>query len=317
MILAAAFSPSLDVTYVVDALRPGHIHRPTQVVRCAGGKALNLVRAAHRLGGRARAVALLGGPTGDVLLGLLGSEGVEVVPVPTAQETRTCVSIAAGNTGALTEVYEHAAPVAADTWRRYVAELTDALVGTAGWLALSGGTPQDLPDDALAELVVAGRRAKVRVAVDTHGAALAAAVRERPDLVKVNRAEAAELLGVPPVTELAAMAAAVRGLTGGAVVLTDGAAGALALDWQQAVRTWLPPLEGHFPVGSGDSFLGGLLAALDAGRPLPEALVRGTAAGAANAVQPGAGRFAFTEVARLAVEVQLEVLAPGLRTGGR
>ena len=42
MITVAGLSPSLDLTYLVDSLRLGAIHRPTAVVRCAGGKALNM-----------------------------------------------------------------------------------------------------------------------------------------------------------------------------------------------------------------------------------------------------------------------------------
>lgn len=45
------------------------------------------------------------------------------------------------------------------------------------------------------------------------------------------------------------------------------------------------------PVGSGDSVLAGLVAALNAGRSIPDALAQATAAGAANTVQPGAAVF--------------------------
>jgi fructose-1-phosphate kinase PfkB-like protein len=50
----------------------------------------------------------------------------------------------------------------------------------------------------------------------------------------------------------------------------------------------LPGVHGSFPVGSGDTLLGALLAALDAGEPLDSALVTATAAATANALVPGA-----------------------------
>ena len=52
-----------------------------------------------------------------------------------------------------------------------------------------------------------------------------------------------------------------------------------------------PPQLGSYPVGSGDSALGGFLAALDGGASWPEALDRAVEAAAANAQVPGAGRL--------------------------
>ena len=67
MIHTLGLSPSLDVVYVLDAVRTGAIHRPRQVVRLAGGKSLNVSRALVRLGSQVRAVAPLAGPLGDLV----------------------------------------------------------------------------------------------------------------------------------------------------------------------------------------------------------------------------------------------------------
>ena len=50
MITVLLLSPSLDVTYLVDEVTVGEIHRPHTVLRSPGGKGLNLARAAHRRG---------------------------------------------------------------------------------------------------------------------------------------------------------------------------------------------------------------------------------------------------------------------------
>ena len=50
----------------------GEIHRPIEVVRCAGGKPLNLARAAATLGADVEVVAVLGGPTGQILADAAG-----------------------------------------------------------------------------------------------------------------------------------------------------------------------------------------------------------------------------------------------------
>ena len=64
------------------------------------------------------------------------------------------------------------------------------------------------------------------------------------------------------------------------------------MDGRASTGSRLPDVHGHYPVGSGDSFLGGLLTELDRGASLVDGLRTAAAAGAANALVPGPGRFA-------------------------
>ena len=57
--ICAAANPAEDTTLVVDRLSPGAIHRPSELVRLPGGKAVNVARAAAVLGATARVFALL------------------------------------------------------------------------------------------------------------------------------------------------------------------------------------------------------------------------------------------------------------------
>ena len=76
MILCVAANPSIDRLFAVDGLVPGAIHRPTRFVQVAGGKGLNVARAAVRLGGDVQAAALLGGHAGRWIADELGAENV-------------------------------------------------------------------------------------------------------------------------------------------------------------------------------------------------------------------------------------------------
>jgi 1-phosphofructokinase family hexose kinase len=304
VLTVAALTPSLDLTYLLPALTLGQIHRTSDVVRCAGGKSLNMARAATTVGAATQVVTLLGGNTGDMLAAMLRTEGLQVTQVRSPSETRTCVSVASVRPPGLTEVYEEAPAVPAEVWQEYRAALDAALAGSAGWLSISGRAPLGL-DDGLGELVRSGRDHGLRVAVDTHGAALPGALRERPSVVKVNRLEAAELLGVRADTPLLGMARAVQARCDAVVVLTDGTAGALAVDGELALAAGAPEVTGAYPVGSGDSFLGGLLAALDRGADLAEALRLATACGVANALVPGQGHFALDSATEIAAEVRI------------
>ena len=88
VIAFVAASPSIDRLHVVDALRPGEIHRPERVVAVAGGKALNAARAAHALGADVHAVALLGGHTGRWVARRAGGGGRRAATASRARARR-------------------------------------------------------------------------------------------------------------------------------------------------------------------------------------------------------------------------------------
>lgn len=83
--------------------------------------------------------------------------------------------------------------------------------------------------------------------------------------------------------------AAARALAGQGklVVYKMGPEGAITL-WQgQELRTGTYPTEPLKPTGAGDAFMAGFLSALGTGRPVPEAVLRGSAAAAIVVARPG------------------------------
>ena len=303
MISALALSPSLDVTYVVDELEG--IQRPRMVRRVGGGKALNAARAAAVLGAEALAVAVLAGGAGDDVAAGARADGVDVHVVPGDRPTRTCVSVLAAATGQLTEIYERAVPLGRETLERAVDLAVRLAERDGGWWLLSGGLPATVAPESVGDIVRRLRAAGARVAVDSHGEALVGAVEAGPALVKVNRFEAEELLGVPRGTPGAELVTALRARSGALAVVTDGAAGAWADDGETVLRARLDGHVGQYSVGSGDSFLGGMLVALDGGAALQEAVALGAAAGTANAQEPGAAVLDPALARRLAEEVEI------------
>jgi 1-phosphofructokinase family hexose kinase len=315
-----AANPSIDRLWDVDRLEPGLIHRPSRVVAVAGGKGLNAARAAARLAGRVSAVALLGGRAGEWIAERLVASGIDTAVARSDGETRTCVSVLDRATGELTEFYEPGEPIGLDAWagleRAVAAELER---GDAGVVVLSGSLPPGAPEDGYGRLVrlVAAAPGDVVALVDAHGAALEAALHERPAFVKLNAAEAAEACGLPA-TAVAdvrgAVAAARRLLDRGpdGVVVTLGAEGAVVADGTAAWALRPPAIRGAYPVGSGDAVAAGLSVALARGEPLVEAARLGIAAGVANALVPGAVELdpAIVPGLRDAVTVDLVGSAP-------
>ncbi len=317
MIVCLAANPSVDKLFEVERLRPGSIHRPDGFVQVAGGKGLNVARAAHALGGDVRAVALLRGHTGKWLEEMLAAEGVRGSFVWTHGENRASLSVADRETGGLTEFYEHGSEVPEASWVETVQAVADALPD-AGWLTISGSLPPGAPLSGYREVVAEARAAGVKVALDSEGELLRLALWGGPDVVKVNAHEAAGLLDVSTDTRQGSVTAAreLRERAGGdghAGLVTRGADGVVLAAPDGSCWEGRLYVHGRYPVGSGDSFLAGLVVALDrapraGGDPWGEALQLALGAATANAELAGAGRLEPARAVALAAQAEVRAL---------
>ncbi|MBB4661189.1 1-phosphofructokinase family hexose kinase [Conexibacter arvalis] len=301
MIAALAPNPSIDRFFLVaDQVRAGAIHRPAELVATAGGKGLNVARAAATLGGDVRAIALLAGHAGRWIADELLDNAIRADVVWTTGETRTSLSAADPESGRPTEFYERGESTDPAAWERF-AERVSA-VTDARWASVSGSLPPGVPASASADLVERARETGARVAVGQSGAALTAALGAAPDLVKANANEAHGATGhdqprsaALALHDLLSARREALGLGAPATIVTAGEDGAYLVDPSGSLWRGSVDARGPFPNGSGDSFLGGLLVALDAegdGEPRwPETLPLALGAAAANAERAGAGKL--------------------------
>lgn len=312
MIVCLAANPSIDKLFEIDRLVKGDIHRPTGFVQVAGGKGLNVARAARALGSDVCAVAILRGHAGKWLEEQLSAEDVRGLYIWTHGENRSSLSVADDETGSLTEFYEHGSIVPTVAW----VELVDAaasMLGEARWLTISGSMPRGAPDDGYRDLVAEARQGGARVAVDCEGDRLRLALEANPDVVKVNQAEARELLGVPTARREEALAAAakLRDLAGGdghAALITRGSEGVVLAGPDGTLYEGMLYVRGRYPVGSGDVFLAGLVSGLDEDLGWEAALRRALGAATANAEMPGAARLDPARAAELADQAATRIV---------
>ncbi|MCB0865396.1 MAG: hypothetical protein KDB58_06760 [Solirubrobacterales bacterium] len=310
--ICAAANPAEDTTLVVDRLSPGAIHRPSELVRLPGGKAVNVARAAAVLGATARVVALLPVEGGEAFRSGLEREGIAVSSTAAAGSLRRCTSIYDAAAGNLTELYEPGGDPGGDAWDRFAALVTNGAWPSREPIVIAGSLPPGVPPTTFAELVAELIAGGAEVVIDTSGPALAALRGQAPALVKVNEHEAAELLGADASVSGVALSDGVSAAFGDATaIVTRGERGAVLSAPGEAFEVSLNA-PGSFPVGSGDAFLAGLLSARERGRGLDEQLRIAVAAGAANAAMLGAGRLDPEAVANLSSRaVVAAVGAPG------
>jgi 1-phosphofructokinase family hexose kinase len=320
-LLVATPNIAVDRTVRLPELRPGQVLRPSRAVVTAGGKGLNVGRALARLdqGRRATLVSFRAEVDGALLDRLFAVEPVDFVGVDVPGEARVA-TIYLEDSGRVTVLNEPGPQLSAADWARFEQAIADQLAGGQATkdrhrtLVCSGSLPPGAPDDAYATLVKLGHRAGVRVVVDAARITLVAALRAGPDIITPNLAEAEGALaghaeeavaeGGPDVPRRAC--AAVRALCerGARIAaVTAGAAGTAYGDAEEVF--WLPtlPVRVVNPIGAGDSFVAGLVHALESGAEGVEAVVFASATATASVEQELAGGVDPARVREIAAEL--------------
>ena len=288
MILTVTLNTALDITYRVRGLRPHTSHRVTEVVERPGGKGLNVARVLAALGHEVAVTGFVGGATGRALREQL-ADTPDVVDalVPVSGPTRRTIAVVDTAAGDTTQLNEPGPSITPAEWSAFQ-EAYEELLRSASAVALCGSLPPGVPVGAYAQLVRTARALAVPVLLDTSGEPLRRGIAARPDIVKPNADELAELTGSHDPSQ-ATRDARRRGAH--SVVASLGAEGLLARtpdgDWRAA-----PPraVRGN-PTGAGDSVVAGLLSGLVERLPWPERLSRAVALSAASVLAPVAGEF--------------------------
>jgi ribokinase len=277
----------VDFTVALPRLPgPGETVSEGTLLVARGGKGANQAVAARRLGAEARLVACVGDDaSGREVRAALAGEGIGVEAILTTAaaatgtalivvdaEGRNQIAVAPGANRALTpeDVERREADIA---WAEVVVcSLEVPLVAARRALELARRhgaitilNPAPLPERGLDFLTLA-------------------------DYVTPNESEAARLTG-KPVSDAAGAgeaAMAIRALGAARVIVTLGAAGALADGPDGRVHAPAPRVTAVDTTGAGDAFNGALAVALAERRPLAAALAFGNAAAALACTKRGA-----------------------------
>jgi tagatose 6-phosphate kinase len=304
MILVVSLSPAWQRTLHFPRLALGEVNRASRVDEYASGKGVNVARVAGQLGADVKLLTALGGERGARLARSLKAQRIAARIVRCAAQTRICQTLLDASNA--TELVEESAPLTsrdvAAVFRAFDSELRRAKI-----LVLIGSAPRGVEKDFYATLIASAARRNIPALVDAQGDLLLRAVRAKPFLVRVNRAELAAATGPPRKLSLSlTFAAAQRLVRLGAswVVVSDGA-NEVAIASRDGCWTITPPrIRAVNPVGSGDAMLAGIAAGLQRGETALEAVRYAVACGVANALTPIAGSVSRATVARLVSNIK-------------
>lgn len=304
MIVCLGTTPALARTMEFAGLTIDGVNRATRVYEYAAGKAVNAARAAAILGEAVVCLSPAGGATGERLRAMAERSGVEHRFVEVGAATRLTVTVVDRERRQSTELIEPSGSLTAIEGEALLDALA-ACVDAASVVVLSGSLAPGLATDFYARAVHGVRAAGGVVILDASAEALKAAIEERPDVVKIN---AEELASVEPIasSDVIAAALAFASRTSGWVIVTRGRRPTLAVHADgSSLTVEVPNVEVVSPIGSGDSFAGGLAAGLIREMTIEESLSLATACASANVGTADAAHFDRVAVDALIPQVRV------------
>ena len=290
MILTVTPNASIDKTYTVEGFGLDRINRPSERRTVPGGKGINVARVLRELGREAIATGFIGGAAGEAIARGLAEEGIRHDFVRVKEESRLCIKVMDPKNCAQTELNEPGPTISQDELDALLGRVA-ALAPGCEFIVLSGNCPPGVPVSFYGDIIEIARNAGVKAVLDTSGDHLQEAIKHGPFIAKPNVTELSQLMGQELCTleEISGAAKSLKQYGVKISAVTIGRSGAMATDGVRAWQATPPKIDYASAVGSGDSFLAAFVDSLLRGESVADALVWGTAAGAANATSYGAG----------------------------
>jgi tagatose 6-phosphate kinase len=307
MITTVTLNAALDITYSIPHFKIDQLHRITDYLSVPGGKGVNVARVLHTLDEDVITTGFVAGYQGAALLAGLRNEGIQSDFIHLQNgETRRAITILDHNQGTSTELVEEG-PSITETEIQSLRQKVESLAKVSKWILFCGSLPIGCPSWMYAELTEIAHQQGAKVGLDARGEALREGLHGKPDLVKPNEHELADLVGIHPDDDDATIQA-ISSLIGNdrrLMVVSQGERGALAGYAGKFYRIHIPKVKAINPVGSGDSMMAGLVISLCRESDIFDILKLGAACGTANTLHKMAGKVSLQDINRIQRDIRI------------
>ena len=264
MIVTVTMNPAIDKTVEIDTLCPGGLNRIQRVEYDAGGKGINVSKTIKELGGESIAVGFLGGNSGRTIENVLNQKGIRNDFVWGEQDTRTNTKVFE-KSGELTELNEPG-PVISPEQSQELLNKISAYASEGTLVILAGSIPSGVDSDIYAQIIRMVHEKGGKVLLDADGKLFRQALKAVPDIIKPNRVELEEYMGIDyRASEKELLDAAEKFLESGieTIAVSMGKSGAMFVRDGYQVKCPALSVKSHSTVGAGDAMVAALAYAWD------------------------------------------------------
>ena len=299
VIITVTTNPSIDRTVGLSALVMGGVNRGELTAIDPGGKGVNVSRALAAYGADTHAVLVCGELGSHWFSAKLNAARIPHHVIKTEGITRSNITITEAN-GTVTKINEPGFNLSKETIHD-VLETLDGLALKGAWVVLAGRLNPGADVNTYRDLAQFVRDRGAYVAIDGSGAEFKAAIEVKPELIKPNQFELAELVGRPLKTIHDVINAARQIIETGVtqVLCSLGKDGAILITKNEVMHCEPEQAAVGTPVGAGDI----LLAIYLGGGAKPAALKDAIAWSAASVPLPGTAIPTKAQAAAVGVKV--------------
>ncbi|MBC3268394.1 1-phosphofructokinase [Pseudomonas sp. SWRI81] len=296
-ILTLTLNPALDLTVELARLDAGQVNRSDEMHTHAAGKGVNVAQVLADLGHQVTVSGFLGADNLQAFETLFAKRGFVDAFIRVPGETRSNIKVAEQD-GRITDINGPGPNVDAAAQQALLDRLLQIAPGHDA-VVVAGSLPRGVTAQWLRALIEKLNELGLKVALDSSGEALRAALQARPWLIKPNTEELADALGCEVVSPTAEAQAAARLHAQGIehVVISHGADGVNWFSVGSALHATPPKVSVASTVGAGDSLLAGMLHGLLSADTPEQTLRTATAIAAMAVTQIG---FGINDAAHLA-----------------
>lgn len=307
-ILTLTLNPALDLTVELSRLDAGQVNRSEEMHTHAAGKGVNVAQVLADLGHQVTVSGFLGEDNQQAFETLFAKRGFVDAFIRVPGETRSNIKVAEQD-GRITDINGPGPVVDATAQQALLDRLLQIAPGYDA-VVVAGSLPRGVTAQWLRELIESLNALGLKVALDSSGEALRAALLASPWLIKPNTEELADALGCEVVSPIAEAQAAARLHSQGIehVVISHGADGVNWFSVGSALHASPPKVSVASTVGAGDSLLAGMLHGLLSADTPEQTLRTATAIAAMAVTQIGFGINDAAQLAQLEQGVRVRPL---------
>lgn len=306
MILTVTLNAAIDKRYVVENYEVGEVNRVTECAYVAGGKGLNVSKAAVIAGAQVLATGFAGGHAGDYIIEAVEKQGVQTDFVKVEGESRSCINIFDAINKTQTEFLEPGVSVTEKDQEAFLQKFAK-LAEICSVIDVSGSVPQGVGMDMYPRLVEIAKQKGKKIIVDTSGKFLEEVIKAKPDMVKPNIDEIRMLTGhrIESREELIEAGIALQQTGIAQVVISLGKEGSLMFADTGVWQAKVPKIDAVNTVGCGDAMTAGFAVGFERGMAAADALRFASAISAASAMREETGFFLKEDMESIVCEVEI------------
>lgn len=272
-VLTITLNPAIDQTVYIDDFGVDKVNRVKTLQNDAGGKGVNVASYLASSQLNVGVTGFLGSKNSKVFEELFSKLDIDNRFVYLEDETRVNVKIVDKKNSTVTDVNQAGFEISLENL-----EKLEKLLFTkkeANWYAFSGSLPKGLSNDIYKKWIKKSHELGIKVALDASNEALISAVEAKPDLIKPNHYELAQLMKTNKVYEIdEVLQVSSKLIKDGieTVCVSMGEDGALIINKDEAYHAVALKAEVNTTVGAGDALLSGLIFSIIKEKSLKESI---------------------------------------------